>query len=81
MNHNVLLTVIELAVSIAIEGIILAMVFQFLSNKSQEKQQQHLQNEMANIEKQNKFDFEQLQTEIRQSKADIISQIKEERKQ
>jgi hypothetical protein len=32
---------------------------------------------MQNLEKQNKFDFEQLQKEIRDSKTDIINQIKE----
>lgn len=77
MNQNLVLTIVELVISLIIEGVILAMVFQWISNKSNEQQQQHLQHEMENLEKQNKFDFEQLQTEIRNAKTDIISQIKE----
>jgi hypothetical protein len=77
MSENIMLSVIELTVSLIVEGIILAMVFQWISNKAQEKQQEHLQNEMQNLEKQNKFDFEQLQKEIREIKHEIISQIKE----
>lgn len=77
MNQNLVLTIAELTISLIVEGVILAMIFQWISNKSSERQQQHLQNEMKNLEKQNKFDFEQLQIEIRSAKADIISQVKE----
>jgi hypothetical protein len=77
MSENILLTVIELFSGILIEGVILAMVFNWISDKSQDNQQEHLQKEMQNLEKQNKFDFEQLQKEIRDSKTDIINQIKE----
>ena len=81
MNNDLFLSIIELIISLLVESVIISMIFQFISNKSLEKQAQHLENELANIEKQNKFDFEQLQTEIRQARTDIISQIKEERKQ
>lgn len=77
MNTAVLTAVIETTISIFIEGIILAFVFQHISNLAGDKQQQHLQTEMNNIEKQNKFDFEQLQKEIRDAKTDILNQIKE----
>lgn len=77
MNQNIILTIAEFVASVLVEGVILAMVFQWIANKSQEKQQQNLKHEMDNIEKQNKFDFEQLQSEIRMCKAEIISQVKE----
>jgi uncharacterized membrane-anchored protein YhcB (DUF1043 family) len=77
MNENTILTIVELVISILVEGIILAMVFQWISNKSQEKQQQNLQTEMQNLEKQNRYDFEQIMKAIQIAKTEIISQIKE----
>jgi hypothetical protein len=77
MNQNILLTIAEFIASLIIEGVILSMVFNFISNKAQSQQQEFLAQELNNIEKQNKFDFEQLQTEIRAAKIDIINQIKE----
>jgi transcriptional antiterminator len=77
MNENIILTIIEFGASILVEGVILSMLFSWIDNRSQEKQEQHITNELNNIEKQNKFDFEQLQTEIRTAKTDIINQIKE----
>jgi Na+-translocating ferredoxin:NAD+ oxidoreductase RnfG subunit len=77
MDQNIVLTIVELVLSIIIEGVILSMVFQFISTKAQEKQQQNLKEEMNNIEKQNKFDYQQLQAEIRQARMDIINEIKE----
>jgi hypothetical protein len=56
------------------------MVFQWLANKQNEKQQQNIAQEMNNIEKQNKFIFEQLQNEIRGIKTDIMNQVKESSK-
>jgi uncharacterized membrane-anchored protein YhcB (DUF1043 family) len=67
-------------ISIVVEGIILSMIFNWISNKETEKQQQHIQKEMSNIEIQNKFIYEQLQKEIRDSRNDLISQIKESAK-
>ena len=77
MSENIMLTIIEFIASLIVEGIILSMIFNWISNKETEKQQQNLQKEMANIEEQNKLIFEQLQTEIREVKHDIISQVKE----
>jgi|tagenome__1003787_1003787.scaffolds.fasta_scaffold20888704_3 transcriptional antiterminator len=77
MNENIILTIIEFGASILVEGVILSMLFSWIDNRSQEKQEQHITNELNNIEKQNKFDFEQLQAEIRTSKQDILNQIKE----
>lgn len=74
---QVTLTVIELTVSLIVEGVILTMIFNWISDKAIEKQQENLQNEMQNLEKQNKFDFEQLQNEIRTAAAECISQVKE----
>ena len=77
MNENIVLTIVEFVASLIVEGIILSMIFNWISNKETEKQQQKLKKEMTNIEEQNKFIFEQLQTEIRDSKLDLINQIKE----
>ena len=77
MNPNIVLTIIELGTSLIIEGIILSMIFNWIANKETQKQEQSLRAEMNNIETQNKLIFEQLQQEIRQSKTELISQIKE----
>lgn len=75
--ENLFLTLGELIISLIVEGVILGLIFQGISNKAVEKQQENLKAEMNTIEQQNKFDFEQLQAEIRNSKADIINEIKE----
>lgn len=80
MDKNTVLTIVELLISLILEGIILSFVFMWIGNKLQSKNEQKLKEELANIEKQNKFDFEQLQTEIRLAKTDIINQIKESTK-
>jgi hypothetical protein len=77
MNEQVVLTVIEIFVGLIVEGVILSMVFGYISNKSSEKQNQHLKSEMANIETQNKFTYEQIMKNIDNAKTEIISQIKE----
>lgn len=77
MSENLTLTIIELTISLIVEGVILTMIFNWISNKSTEKQQQNLQQEMNNIEKQNKFEYEQLQIQLENTKHEIISQIKE----
>ena len=77
MSENIVLTIIELAISLFIEGIILSFVFNWIANKETEKQQQNIQKEMNNIEIQNKFIYEQLQKEILNAKHEIISQTKE----
>lgn len=80
MNQNILLTILEFIASTIVEGLILAGVFQWLSNKDQQKQQEMLAQEMNNIEKQNKFDYEQFMQSIQNAKTEIISQIKESNK-
>jgi hypothetical protein len=81
MNQNVILSMVELAVSLVIEGVILSMIFNWISNKSQQKLEQKLEDfiiaEVNNVEKQNKYIYEQLETQINNAKIDIISQIKE----
>jgi hypothetical protein len=77
MSHNIILTIIEFVASIIVEGVILAGIFNYLSNKAQQAQDTKLKMEMNNIETQNKFIFEQLQTEIKETKLEVISQIKE----
>ena len=77
MNQNILLTIIEFVSSLIIEGLILSMVFNWITNKANEKQQKNLESEMSNIEIQNKFIYEQLQKEIREAKLEMISQVKE----
>lgn len=77
MSENIILTIIELSISLIIEGIILSMIFNWIAGKETQKQRKSLQAEMRNIETQNKLIFEQLQQEIRLSKTELISQIKE----
>jgi LPS O-antigen subunit length determinant protein (WzzB/FepE family) len=78
--NDITLTLIEIFVAIFIESIILGFVFQMISDKTEEKMEQNLKEEMNNIEKQNKFTYEQLQLEIRSAKNDVINQIKESSK-
>jgi hypothetical protein len=70
-------SLIEIFISLIVETIILGGLFTWISNKTNSQMQQKLNDELKVIENQNKFDFEQLQGEIRQAKSDIISQIKE----
>jgi len=77
MNQNIILTIVEFGASLIVEGIILSMVFNYISNKETEKQQKILQQEMNNIEVQNKFIYEQLKDEMKEMKRELISQIKE----
>lgn len=75
--ENLTLTIIELVISLVVEGVILGLIFQQITNKSEAKMQSNLKQEMNTIEQQNKFAFEQLQNEIRNAKADIVSEVKE----
>ncbi len=77
MNQQILLSVIETFVGLVIEGVILSMIFTSISNKSSEKQNQILQKEMAKIEAQNKFAYEQIMNSISNAKTETISQLKE----
>ena len=77
MNQNILLTINELFIGLVIEGVILSMIFNFISNKASEKQNQVLQKEMNNIETQNKFAYEQIMKSVANAKTEIIAEIKE----
>jgi hypothetical protein len=77
INQPVFLTLIEIMISLIVEGVILSMVFAYISNISSEKQNEHLKQEMSNIETQNKFTYEQILGNIEKAKTEIISQIKE----
>lgn len=77
MNQSIILTVIEFILSLILEGVILGFIFQQISNKSQDKQEKRLQNEMNNIETQNRHNTELIIEELRAIKGDLISQIKE----
>ena len=77
MSEQLYISIIEMFIGIVIEGILLSMIFAYLSNQTSEKHNESLKNEMANIEAQNKFIYDQLKKEINDAKTEIISQIKE----
>ncbi len=77
MNQPILLSIIEIVFSLIIEGIIISLIFSYISDRHTENQQKNLKDEMNSIESQNKFIFIQLQQQIENSKVDIMNQIKE----
>lgn len=77
MDQSIILTVIEFILSLILEGVILGFIFQQISNKSQDKQEKKLTNEMNNIETQNRHNTELIIEELKEIKIDLISQIKE----
>jgi uncharacterized membrane-anchored protein YhcB (DUF1043 family) len=77
MSETVVLTVVEFVASLILEGVILGFIFQLIANREQKQQEQHLKDELNNIEIQNRANQEQLLQEIYQAKTEIISQIKE----
>lgn len=77
IDQSIFLTLVEIAISIVVEGVILSMIFSYIANQSSEKQNTHLKQEMNNIEVQNKFQYEQVLNQINDAKTEIISQIKE----
>ena len=80
MNQNIILTILEFVASTVVEGLILSGVFSWLSNKSASQQQEMLAQELNNIEKQNKFDYQEINKNIYEMKTELISQIKESSK-
>jgi uncharacterized membrane-anchored protein YhcB (DUF1043 family) len=80
MSEQLYLSIIEMGISLIIEGIILSMVFNWIANKETAKQEKNIQDEMNNIETQNKFIYEQLAKEIYNAKTELISQVKESAK-
>jgi type II secretory pathway component PulJ len=77
MSQDIIFSLIEIGISIVFESIILGLIFQQLSNRAVSDTKTALEEEMKKIEDQNKFDFQQLQQEIRLSKTEILSEIKE----
>lgn len=77
MIKDIVFSLVEIGISILFESIILGLIFQQLSNRAVNDTKTALEEEMKKIEDQNKFDFEQLQQEIRNAKTEIISEIKE----
>lgn len=75
MTHQVMLSVIEIFISLVIESIILSGVFSYLANKANEKQEQQLKEEMHRIEEQNKLIFEQLQQQSKDTEARLLHAI------
>lgn len=80
MTQNIIFSLIEIGISIIFESIILGLIFQQLSNRAVTDTKKALQTEMQKIEEQNKFDFEQLQKEIRNARNDMLAEIKEANK-
>lgn len=77
MNTQIVLSIVEIAIGLIIEGIVLSLIFNYISDKHNDNQQKNLKTEMNNLEVQNKFIFTQLQTEIQNAKSDLMNQIKE----
>lgn len=70
-------SLIEIFISLVVETIILGALFTWVGNKSAQRTEQQINDDLKCIEEQNKTDFKLLQSEIRLSKSEIISQIKE----
>ena len=47
MSETLYISIIETGIALIVEGIILAMVFNWIANKETEQQQKNLQDEMA----------------------------------
>ena len=77
MSEQIYISIIEIFIGIVIEGVLLSMVFAFISNQTSEKQSRNLEAEMAKIEMQNKFIYDQIMNKLENVKTEIISQIKE----
>lgn len=77
MSEQITFSLIEVFISLIVETIILGGVFTWISSKSQVKMEQKLNSEMKNIEDQNKLIYQELAKGIKDSRDDIISEIKE----
>lgn len=80
MIKDITFSIIELGIGLVFEAIVVGLIFQQMSNRTQQENETNLRAEMKKIESQNKFDYQQLQKEIRDAKNDLISQIKESSK-
>lgn len=77
MSEQIYISIIEIFIGIVIEGVLLSMIFAFISNQTSEKQNGILKGEMSNIEAQNKFIYDQIMNKLENAKTETISQIKE----
>ena len=81
---EITLSLIEIFISLFIETVILGGVFTWVANKTNEKMEAKLKEELLEqnqliykLENQNTLIYEELQKSIEASRTDIISQIKE----
>jgi len=77
VSEQIYISIIEIFIGIVIEGVLLSMIFAFIANQTSEKQNGILKGEMANIEAQNKFIYDQIMNKLENAKTETISQIKE----
>jgi ABC-type transport system involved in cytochrome bd biosynthesis fused ATPase/permease subunit len=79
--NPITLTLIEITIGMKLLKVfILAMIFNWIAQNQQDKQQKNLQQEMQNLEKQIKDDYVAMMDAVYQSKTELISQIKESNK-
>lgn len=74
---DITLSLIEIFISLIVETIILGGIFTFISNRTSEKMETKMKEEMKSIESQNKLIYTELTTQADNYKNEIISQIKE----
>lgn len=74
---DITFSLIEIFISLIVETIIMGGAFAWISNKTAEKMEKALKEEMQNIENQNKLIYQELNAAIRKSRDDVISEIKE----
>jgi hypothetical protein len=74
---DITFSLIEIFISLVVETIILGGLFTWVANKSSEKMQSKLKDEIVKLEKQNTLIYEEISKGISSSRNDIISQIKE----
>ena len=77
MSNQITFSLIEIFISLIVETIILGGVFTWVSNKAAKQNEQALKSELGTIESQNKLIFQELKREVKASRDDILSQIKE----
>lgn len=77
MMKDITFSLIEIFVSLIVETIIIGGIFTWVSNKSATRMEQQLKSEMGTIEAQNKLIYQELTKAIKESRNDVLSQIKE----
>jgi low affinity Fe/Cu permease len=75
---NITLTILEISIGVFVETIILGFVFQMIQAKSDDSMEKAIEEEMNNIETQNKFIYEQLQKEILRVEQSIMSALQQD---